>query len=175
MALHSLFIMEQKFYISVDFDGTCVTANFPFIGYNIGAQYVLKTLVDKGHKIILNTLRGHVSRDWNKNNFDFDVLDAALNWFKANNIELYGVNENPDQDWTDSPKPFAHFIIDDYALGCPLINVGDRYFVDWIKITQFFYNCGVFDKEEVYYLNSHILRDQENAKQLLRINRVNTY
>lgn len=41
--------------IAVDFDGTCVTHEFP----RVGAAEVLKELTDKGHKIILFTMRSH--------------------------------------------------------------------------------------------------------------------
>ena len=44
-------------YIAVDFDGTCVTHEYPNIGKDIGAVPVLKKLTDSGHKIILNTMR----------------------------------------------------------------------------------------------------------------------
>lgn len=45
--------------IAVDFDGTCVTHEFPYVGKEIGAAEVLKELTDKGHKIILFTMRSH--------------------------------------------------------------------------------------------------------------------
>lgn len=43
--------------ITVDFDGTCVTHEFPKVGHDIGAVPVLKQLVEKGHHIILRTMR----------------------------------------------------------------------------------------------------------------------
>lgn len=43
--------------IAVDFDGTCVTHEYPDVGKDIGAIPVLKELVDKGHKLILFTMR----------------------------------------------------------------------------------------------------------------------
>jgi hydroxymethylpyrimidine pyrophosphatase-like HAD family hydrolase len=45
--------------VAVDFDGTCVTHEFPRVGEEIGAAEVLKELTDKGHKIILFTMRSH--------------------------------------------------------------------------------------------------------------------
>lgn len=165
--------MDKSHYITVDFDGTCVTANFPYIGFNIGAQYVLKLLQSKGHKIILHTLRGHVSIDWNKNDFGFDVLDAAVNWFKAQGINLYGVNANPDQDWTDSPKPYSRYIIDDYAIGCPLITVGDKFFVDWVAIAEYFVTQKLLNDVEFYNIAVKIIKEQNAAKEhLLRISGV---
>ena len=43
--------------IGVDFDGTCVTHEFPKVGREIGAAQVLKRLTDVGHQIILFTMR----------------------------------------------------------------------------------------------------------------------
>ena len=115
-------------YIAIDFDGTCVTHDYPRIGKEIGATKVLKRLVEAGHKLILNTMRS-----------DKELHDA-VNWFKKNGIELYGVNENPTQKrWTNSPKVYAHMYIDDAALGCPLINapeLSNRPFVDWDSIDR---------------------------------------
>ena len=110
-------------YIAIDFDGTCVTHDYPRIGKDIGAVTVLKRLVEAGHKLILNTMRSG------------NELQDAIDWFSTNGIELYGVNENPTQKrWTQSPKVYAHLYIDDAALGCPLrmnSNLSDRPFVDW--------------------------------------------
>lgn len=118
--------MSNIMYIAIDFDGTCVTHDYPRIGKEIGATEVLKRLVEAGHKLILNTMRS-----------DKELQDA-VNWFKKNGIELYGVNENPTQKrWTNSPKVYAHMYIDDAALGCPLINapeLSNRPFVDWDSI-----------------------------------------
>ena len=120
--------MSNIMYIAIDFDGTCVTHDYPRIGKEIGATKVLKRLVAAGHKLILNTMRS-----------DKELQDA-VNWFKKNGIELYGVNENPTQKrWTNSPKVYAHMYIDDAALGCPLINapeLSNRPFVDWDSIDR---------------------------------------
>ena len=115
--------MVNNMYIAIDFDGTCVTHDYPRIGKDIGAIEVLKRLIKSGHKLILNTMRSGKE------------LDDAVNWFKENNIELFGINENPTQKrWTNSPKVYAHMYIDDAALGCPLkmdLNLSNRPFVDW--------------------------------------------
>ena len=115
-------------YISVDFDGTCVTHEYPNIGKDIGAVPVLKKLTDSGHKIILNTMRSG------------DKLVEAIQWFADNNIPLYGANANPTQkEWTDSPKVFANLYIDDAALGCPLIfdhAISSRPFVNWVMVEE---------------------------------------
>jgi hypothetical protein len=43
--------------IAIDFDGTCVTHEYPYIGKDIGAVPVLKELVSSGHQLILFTMR----------------------------------------------------------------------------------------------------------------------
>ena len=122
-------------YIAIDFDGTCVTHDYPRIGKEIGATEVLKRLVEAGHKLILNTMRS-----------DKELQDA-VNWFKKNGIELYGVNENPTQkQWTNSPKVYAHMYIDDAAFGCPLINapeLSNRQFVDWDSVGRKLIQMGI--------------------------------
>ena len=78
-------------YIAVDFDGTCVTHEYPYIGQDVGAVPVLKELVEQGHNLILYTMRsGKLEKD-------------AVAWFKEHGIPLYAVNSNPTQKkWTDS-------------------------------------------------------------------------
>lgn len=108
--------------IAVDFDGTCCLANFPEVGKDIGAQYVLQELVRNGNKIILFTMRGKATYDWNHEPLKNNVLQDAIDWFGRHNIPLWGVNVNPQQEqdkWTDSPKPFANVIIDDYNVCAP--------------------------------------------------------
>jgi hypothetical protein len=116
--------------IAVDFDGTCVTHEYPNIGRDIGAVLVLKRLVTARHLLILNTMRSGAE------------LEAAVCWFKNNAIPLYGVNEDPGQkEWTQSPKVFANLYIDDAAFGCPLEypNRG-RPFVDWAEVERIFFD-----------------------------------
>lgn len=122
--------------IAVDFDGTCVTHEFPKVGKDIGAVPVLKELVEKGHKIILYTMRSG------------DTLNDAINWFENNGIELYGINKNPDQyKWTSSPKVYADIYIDDATLGIPLKLDEDghisRPYVDWNRVKYLLYIRGV--------------------------------
>ena len=125
--------------IAVDFDGTCVTHEFPRVGKEIGAAEVLKELTDKGHKIILFTMRSHPNeinqnRTLDGSTINNDPLQDAIDWFKKHDIPLFGVNENPTQkDWTSSPKPYAHIYIDDAALGVPLKkdSLSEKPYVDW--------------------------------------------
>lgn len=120
--------------IAIDFDGTCVTHEYPRIGLTIGAGPVLVSLVHKGHKLVLNTMRSG------------QELQDAVDWFKQYNIELYGVNENPTQkEWTSSPKVYADLYIDDAALGCPLTSTWGvaRPYVDWGKVRQLLKEKGI--------------------------------
>lgn len=114
--------------ICIDFDGTCVTHEFPEIGEDIGAVPVLQALVARGHSLILFTMRS--------TRRDRDYLGEAVNWFKEKGIPLYGINKNPTQEkWTSSPKAYGQLYIDDAALGIPLIYPGvKRPYVDWKKV-----------------------------------------
>ena len=113
--------------IAVDFDGTCVTHDYPYMGSDIGAVPVLRELADAGYRLVLSTMRsGKLEKE-------------AVAWFKSNNIPLYGVNTNPDQkSWTSSPKVYADLYIDDGALGVPLTTSPSsvRPFVDWVKVRE---------------------------------------
>ena len=113
--------------VAVDFDGTIVEHDYPRIGEEAPlAISVLKELNEKGHDIILYTMRSG------------EHLQEAVDWLKERGVELYGVNENPRQkDWTDSPKPYADVYIDDSALGCPVVVTKNfRYVVDWKKVRE---------------------------------------
>lgn len=113
--------------VGLDFDGTCVTHEYPHIGKDIGAVPVLKGIVEQGDLLILYTMR------------DGDELEEAKAWFKQHGIPLFAVNNNPKQaSWTTSPKLFANLYIDDAALGAPLIKPenGDRPYLDWEAVAE---------------------------------------
>lgn len=140
--------------IAVDFDGTCVTHQYPRVGKNIGAAPVLRKLVENGHQLILWTMRcdfGKLPIIGAENEIeDGNFLQQAVDWFKENNIPLYGIQNNPTQhSWTKSPKAYAQMYIDDAALGCPLkysldnITHESRPFVDWIKIEEMLIEKGL--------------------------------
>ncbi|TXI10336.1 MAG: hypothetical protein E6Q68_08475 [Polynucleobacter sp.] len=129
--------------IGIDFDGTCVTHEFPYIGNEIGAGPVLKKLVDNNHKLILFTMRSDIVDPRSENPAitlqPGDYLSEAVKWFEKKGIPLYGVNVNPTQHtWTKSPKAYCELYIDDAALGIPLkhdIAFSSRPFVDWEKVS----------------------------------------
>lgn len=137
--------------IAIDFDGTCVTHEFPDVGKDIGAVSVLRDIVNKGHKLILFTMRSNISDpksdDPNILNQSGNYLSDAVNWFKANNIPLYGIQQNPTQNtWTTSPKAYAQMYIDDAALGCPTcfnLDYSSRPFVDWNAVRYLLTQQGI--------------------------------
>lgn len=126
--------------ICIDFDGTCVTHEFPRIGEDIGAVPVLKELVAAGHKLILFTMRSDRKTKKKVEGetvvVEENFLTDAVNWFAENGIALYGVQKNPKQRfWTSSPKAYGHLYIDDANLGCPLIVPEEgRPYVNWEEI-----------------------------------------
>lgn len=137
----------------IDFDGTCTTHDFPRVGKDIGAQRVLKRMVDNGHKLILFTMRCNHdfvpnSSDKRITNIQGNFLDDAVNWFKENNIPLYGIQKDPRQHtWTSSPKAYANFIIDDTAIGMPtLIDSNGKEYVDWMAVEAILENKGILVK-----------------------------
>ncbi len=120
--------------IAIDFDGTCVTHEYPKVGKDIGAQRVLKQLTDKGHRLILWTMRSGK-----------EEKDAEL-WFRDNNIPLWSIGFNPTQkSWTSSNKAYAHLYIDDAALGCPLLKSPglNRDHVDWLELEILLLDKGI--------------------------------
>lgn len=123
--------------IAVDFDGTCVTHEYPKVGRFIGAEGVLRDIAKYGHKIILFTMRHDQG------------LKDAVEWFEQRNIPLYGINMNPDQfSWTNSPKAYANLYIDDAALGAPLCSglKGERPHIDWEKVRKDLIKMGILPK-----------------------------
>lgn len=125
--------MDSRLVIAIDFDGTCVEHDYPAVGLEVeGAVETLRALNKRGHRLILFTMRSG------------EKLEAAERWFRDRKIELWAVNENPEQrSWTASPKVYADYYIDDSALGCPIMFIdGVRHpVVNWSKVrTMLEYN-----------------------------------
>lgn len=118
----------NSYVIAIDFDGTCVEHEYPSVGMDVeGAVETLRALTNKGHRLILFTMRSG------------EKLEKAIKWFKDRNVELWAVNENPEQkQWTESPKVFADVYIDDAALGCPIMFIDGvrRPVVNWRKVRE---------------------------------------
>lgn len=115
--------------IAIDFDGTIVEHEFPKVGKPVrGAIEWMKEFQRAGAKLVLWTMRsdGGVREAY---------LSDAIEYCRANGVEFFGHNSNPEQStWTTSPKAYAHIYIDDAAFGCPLRQnprLGGRPFVDW--------------------------------------------
>lgn len=113
-------------YIAIDFDGTIVEHDFPEIGNPCPGSFEwMKRFKEAGATLILWTMR---SDDQDRQSY----LTEAVDFCKENGIEFDFVNEHP-QDWTTSPKAYAHAYIDDAAIGCPLRDSfsTERPMVDW--------------------------------------------
>lgn len=121
--------------IAIDFDGTIVDHNYPHIGEPVpNAIECMKFFNENNHDIILNTMRSGKH------------LDQAVKYLEDNGIILFGINENPEQRrWTDSPKIYANYYIDDASIGCPLIKIDGfyRWCVDWEKVLKLFYGTPI--------------------------------
>lgn len=125
--------MSEK-VIGLDIDGTTVKHVYPELGEPVpGAIEGIKFLQSKGYKITVFTMRSG------------QQLQEAIEFLKFHGIQPYGINQTPGQtSWTSSPKAYAHFYIDDAAIGCPLIHpkVG-RHYVDWPKVIEI-----ILDREQ---------------------------
>jgi hypothetical protein len=121
-AHHRCMRVEDKKIIALDFDGTLTTHEYPSIGSDVGAFPWLRRASSKS-KYILFTMRSG------------DELQQAIEYINNKGIELWGINENPEQkSWTSSPKVYAHQYIDDASIGIPLIypkTPYDRPYVNW--------------------------------------------
>lgn len=132
--------------INIDFDGTCTTHEFPDIGKEIGAVPVLKTLIKNGHQLILFTMRCDFNdiENLNDNSVTYNTpkkyLQDAVDWFNKHNIPIYGIQCNPTQkDWTTSSKSYAEFMIDDSAIGTPMLyhpQFSSRPFINWLQMSR---------------------------------------
>ncbi|HOZ29828.1 MAG TPA: hypothetical protein PLL66_02830 [Bacteroidales bacterium] len=95
--------------IAVDFDGTIVEHKYPEIGQIIpGAFEVLRELREKGHRLILWTVRDGVE------------LQEAVDFCLENGIIFYAVNEShPNEEYNKylSRKIDADIFIDDRNIG----------------------------------------------------------
>lgn len=99
----------RSLVIAVDFDGTIVDHEYPRIGAEkLFAFQTLRALQDKGHRLILWTIR------------DGKTLEDAVEYCRSNGIEFYAVNENFPNEGFDpgqSRKVNADIFIDDRNVG----------------------------------------------------------
>lgn len=135
--------------IAIDFDGTCVTHEYPNVGQDVdGAVSTLNSLVESGHQLILFTMRSDQTDPVSGEVLaGKGYLSDAVDWFNRHGIPLYGVQTNPTQSsWTSSPKAHAELYIDDAALGCPVLtnkSISSRPFVDWRLVRNILMDDGI--------------------------------
>ncbi len=94
--------------IAVDFDGTIVEHEFPYIGKPIPfAIEALKKIQEDGHKLILWTVR------------EGKFLEEAINYCKERGLEFYAENKNQrDEELLSMPRKLvADLFIDDRNIG----------------------------------------------------------
>jgi len=106
--------------ISIDFDGTIVTHEYPRIGKPIpNAIEVIRKLYEAGHELILWTYRHG------------DYLQAAVDYCEKNGLSFYAVNENHPNESFD-PNESSRLIKADVYIDDR--NIGGL--VDWLEIEQ---------------------------------------
>lgn len=109
----------EKLYIAIDFDGTIVEENFPYIGkMKPFANKVINRLHYAGHQIIINTCRVD------------DMADQAREFLVNKKIHFDVFNENHpeliEKFGNDCRKLGADIYIDDKSIFCQN--------VDWLEI-----------------------------------------
>ena len=159
--------------IAIDFDGTCVTHEFPKVGKEIGAPPVLKALIEEGHKLILYTMRSNRPEKGDTGDPAIEdvtgmFLQDAVDWFTGHGIALSGIQTNPAQRrWTTSPKCYAELYIDDAALGAPVMfdkKVSDKPFFDWLRAAHILIIRGILPASCEDRLRANIYSDFKNAR-----------
>ena len=140
------FLSENSKVIAVDFDGTIVEHKYPAIGKEmLFAFATLKALEQKGHKLILWTIRTG------------DLLNEAVEFCKKNGVEFYAVNKNYPEEYLDqnvSRKLNADLFIDDRCLGG---------FIGWSAVWQTIHpEGGDFDHQ----LKDHEAHHNYNKKEV---------
>lgn len=119
--------MSKSLIIGVDFDGTIVEHEYPEIGRPVPlALETLRECINLGARVILWTMRSG------------DELQAAVDFLASHRVSLFGVNRNPETDWSTSPKAYCHVYVDDAAFGCPLMKAVKtrRPVVDWSQVAS---------------------------------------
>ena len=135
-------MLNKEIKITVDFDNTCALEDFPLVGADVPyAVETLKRLASNGVKLILWTCRQN------------EQLKDAVEWFRRNDILLFGVNEDPQPDETLAAlygiprKIIGDINIDDRNLGCPTIDIesnGKVYtVVDWRTLEEILTKKGI--------------------------------
>lgn len=126
---------EKKKYLGLDVDGSFFLDAYPSLGEPApDAVRVCKRCNEEDVLICVFTMR------------DNEKLDEAVEAIEGEGVELYGINENPDQHtWTTSPKVHYDLLVDDKAAGCPLVHPedGGKPYVDWNAIEDILIEKGL--------------------------------
>lgn len=143
---------KAGYVIAVDFDGTIVTHEYPDVGREVNlAKEVINMLGENGHRCFLYTMR------------DGSELLDAITYCQDNDINMCGWNESPEQ-FSESPKQYATFYIDDAAVGCPLLfnpNLSRRPFVNWVAVARYFEQIGLLTRDQIKELDIEFETDYE--------------
>ena len=135
---------KSNYIIAIDFDGTIVTHEYPYVGKPLPyANDVIKMLIENGHKCFLYTMR------------DGSELLDAIEYCQENGLDMCGWNESPEQ-FSESPKQYAQFYVDDAAVGCPLSfdsKFSKRPYVNWVAVARYFEMVGLLTHDQIKELN----------------------
>lgn len=124
--------------IAIDFDGTCVTHEFPNIGRELpGCIETLKRLNEAGHILVLYSCRINA------------YLYEARAWLEERGVKIEAANMEADGTGARG-KILYDLLIDDRALGCPLEYdaVECSLSADWRKIAKKLEEYGVLPAGE---------------------------
>ena len=133
---------KRKLVIGLDFNGTCLTYNFPDgIGHDIGAVPVLRRIIEAGHQIVLMTGAEREPMEPKQ----LECYQKSIEWFEQNGIPIIGINHNPTL--TYQPKKLCcDLYIDDHCLGIPMTAnyaLSDRPFIDWPRVEIMLEELGI--------------------------------
>jgi hypothetical protein len=134
--------MTANKIITIDFDGCCVIPKFPDVGANVPMAVEALQTIGRHHRLILWTCRCNIIDIYAKANETGtgsliekgNYLDHAIEWFKSNDIKLWGINKNPEQLYINaSPKPHADLYIDDKSGWATIKGLSGTY-LDWKNV-----------------------------------------
>lgn len=123
--------------IAIDFDKTiCKASKFPDVGEAIPLAIVtIKELIKKGHRVYIWTVRDKGLG-----------LEKAKDFCKENGLDISGYNIISEQhEYSVSPKMDYDLVIDDKALGCPLLldKTNNDVYVNWARVAVILRQNGI--------------------------------
>lgn len=125
--------------IAIDFDGTIVTHEYPHIGELVPyARECINALDEAGHDLFLWSMRDDKGRN--------TYLTDAADFLEDHDIRIHKYNRSPEQ-FSISPKQFAHLYIDDAALGIPTQVLNGHTVVNWNAVAYILLSAGVLPRD----------------------------